>query len=100
MVFLGVFALDAFSEGTGFWAMLGELGLHLVPASIVMLALAIGWRWEWLGGVLFMCLGVFYVATSWGQFPLVTYVVISGPLLVVGALFLLNWTYRGQLRAQ
>jgi hypothetical protein len=56
------------------------------------------WRWEWVGALLFFGLAVLYVAMAWGRFPFVTYLAISGPLLLVGVLFLLNWRHRDELR--
>ena len=97
-IFLSVFALDVFSEGYGFWQTIGALLLHLVPTFIVVIALLIGWRWEWVGAALFGAFAVCYVVWTWGRFPLVTYLSISGPLALVGVLFLLNWIYRAQLR--
>ena len=97
-IFLSVFALDVFTEGCGFWQTIGALLRHLVPTFIVVIALLIGWRWEWVGAVLFSALAVFYVVWMWGRFPLVTYLFISGPLALVGVLFLFNWIYRAQLR--
>ena len=97
-IFLSVFALDVFSEGYGFWQTIGALLLHLVPTFIVVIALLIGWRWEWVGAALFGALAVFYVVWMWGRFPFVTYLSISGPLAIVGVLFLFNWIYRAQLR--
>ena len=99
-IFLSLFALDVFSEGYGLWQTIGALLLHLVPTFIVVIALVIAWRWEWFGAVLFSALAVFYVVWTWGRFPLGTYLSISGPLVLVGVLFLFNWIYRAQLRAR
>jgi len=99
-IFLSVFALDVFSEGYGLWRTIGALLLHLVPTFIVVIALIIAWRWEWVGAVLFSALAVFYVVWTWGRFPWVTYLSISGPLVLVGVLFLFNWIYRAQLRTR
>ena len=100
-IFLSVFALDVFSEGYGLWQTIGALLLHLVSTSfIVLIALVIAWRWEWVGAVLFGALAVFYVVWAWGRFPLVAYLSISGPLALVGVLFLFNWIYRAQLRTR
>ncbi len=99
-IFLSVFALDVFSEGYGLWQTIGALLLHLVPTFIVVIALVIAWRREWIGAVLFCGLAVFYVVWFWGRFPLVAYLFISGPLALVGVLFLFNWIYRSQLRAR
>jgi hypothetical protein len=97
-VFISLFALDVFSEGYGFWETILALLIHLVPTYLVILALIIAWRWEWVGAILFIALGVFYLILSWGQFPWVTYLVISGPLFLVGILFMLNWAYRSKLK--
>jgi hypothetical protein len=99
-IFISMFALDVFGEGRGFWATTLALLIHLIPTYIVLIVLAVSWRWEWVGAALFTALGVLYIVTSWGRFPLLTYAIISGPLFLVGTLFMLNWLYRGQLRAR
>ncbi len=98
--FLSVFALDVFSEDHGVWATIGALLIHLIPTFIVIIALIVVWRREWVGAILFIGLGLFYIVIFWGRFPLVTYVAISGPLFLVGVLFLFNWIYRAQLRTR
>jgi hypothetical protein len=99
-IFVSVFALDVFSEGYGLWQTIRALLLHLVPTFIVVIALVIAWRWEWVGAFLFNALAVFYVVWAWGRFPLGAYLSISGPLVLVGVLFLFNWIYRAQLRTR
>ena len=99
-MFLSVFAFDVFGEGSGLWQTIGALLLHMVPAFIVVIALVIAWRREWVGAVLFSALAVLYVAWTWGRFPLVAYLSISGPLVLAGILFLLNWVYRAKLRTR
>lgn len=97
--FLSLFALDVFSEGYGFGETLIALVMHLVPTLIVVVALVIAWRWEWVGAVLFFGLALSYWVMAWGQFPFVNYLTISGPLLLTGLLFLFNWKYRDEFRA-
>ena len=97
-IFLSMFALDVFSEDYGFWQTIVALLIHFIPTFIVVIALLIGWRWEWIGSVLFGALALFYVVWMWGRFPLVNYLYISGPLALVSVLFLFNWIYRAQLR--
>ncbi len=99
-MFLIVFALDVFSEGYGFWQTIGALLLHLVPACIVVIVLVIAWRREWVGAILFIALALFYLVWSWGRFHWSAYLVISGPLILLGVLFLVNWIYRAQLRTR
>jgi len=97
-MFLSLFALDVFSEGYGFWETILALLIHLVPVYIIVIALVIAWRWEWVGAILFIALALFYLVWSLGRFHWVTYLIISGPLFLLGVLFLFNWIYRTQLR--
>ena len=96
--FLSIFALDVFSEDQGVWQTIGALVMHLVPTFAVLVVLAIAWRWEWVGAVMFTALGVLYVVTMWGRFPLSVYFTIAGPLFLVAGLFLVNWILRAKLR--
>ena len=97
--FISIFALDVFGEGFGFWKTILALLMHLIPTGIILIALAMSWRWEWVGGIVFPALGVLYLFMFWGRFPWSVYLVMSGPLVLVGVLFLLNWVYRQELRA-
>jgi len=90
-----MFALDVFSEGYGFGETILALLIHLVPTYLVVIALVIAWRWERVGAILFIALALFYLITSRGESW-----IISGPLFLVGVLFLLNWTYRAQLKTR
>jgi len=99
-MFLSLFSLDVFGEGLGFWETILALLIHLVPVYIVIIILVIAWRWEWVGAILFNALAVFYVVWAWGKFPWIAYLAISGPLVLVGVLFLINWIYRAQLRTR
>ena len=97
--FISLFALDVFGKGYGFWETIWALLMHLVPTALVLIALAVSWRWEWIGGLLFVALGVWYIIISWNKFHWTTYLIISGPLFLIGALFLANWRFRSELRA-
>ncbi|HUU28898.1 MAG TPA: hypothetical protein VM123_13890 [archaeon] len=98
-IFVSLFALDVFSEGYGFWKTILALLIHLIPTYIIIIVLIFSWRWEWVGGILFTALGAFYIFWVWGRFTWLTYLVMSGPLFLVGVLFLVNWVYRAELRA-
>lgn len=91
--FVSVFALDVFREGYPFWQTVLALAMHLIPTAVVLGALALSWRWGWAGGLVFLALGAWYVATAWGRFPWPTYLVIAGPLFLLGLLFELDWCY-------
>lgn len=98
--FISVFALDVFDEHLGFWRTLLALAIHLIPTGLLLLILAAAWRWEWLGALIFPALGGFYIFGCWGRFPWMTYVIIAGPLFLLGALFLLGWMKRKEIRTK
>ncbi|HTI99390.1 MAG TPA: hypothetical protein VL527_10955 [Dongiaceae bacterium] len=89
--FISLFALDVFQEHRGFGETAIALLIHLIPTGILLLILAAAWRREWLGALLYPGLGAFYIVAFWGRFPPLTYVMIAGPLVLVGVLFLGGW---------
>ena len=98
IAFTCIFALDVFGESRGFGETILALLMHLIPQFLMMGILILSWRREWIGGVVFILLAILYIVGMWGRFPLMTYVIISGPLALTGILFLLNWRYRKNLR--
>ena len=97
-IFISLFALDVFGEGYGFWETLLALFIHLVPTYLVLIALAVAWRWEWVGAIIFCSLGLWYIVIAWGKFDAIAYLLISGPLFLIGGFFLLNWILRAKLK--
>jgi hypothetical protein len=97
-LFVSVFALDVFSEGKEFWEILLALLMHLIPTMLVVVALAVSWKWEWIGGLLFIGLGLLHIYFKWGQLPWYDVMMIAGPAFLVGVLFLLNWRFRAELK--
>ncbi len=96
IVFVSLFALDVFDERLPFWRMLAALGMHLIPTFIMIVLLAISWRWEWVGATGFAALSVLYIVRMGGISH--AYAVILVPALVIALLFLLNWVYRAELK--
>ncbi|NLF01089.1 MAG: hypothetical protein GX601_08950 [Anaerolineales bacterium] len=96
--FISLFALDVF-EGQGFWPTIAALAIHLIPTMLVVAALVIAWRWEWIGAILFVCLGLGYVAMFWGESEWLPLLVFPGPLFLIAGLFLANWMYRRGARS-
>ena len=83
--FLALFALDAFSGGSfaeGRW----EFAVHLIPAIIVGILVAVAWRYERAGAAAFFLIAAGYAIAARGRLDWVA--VISGPLVLVGILFL------------
>ena len=96
-LFISLFALDVFGESYGFWKTVLALMIHLIPTVVIVAVLAVSWRWEWIGGILYILFGALYIVEVWGRFQWVTYLAISGPLFLIGVLFLINWFYRDEL---
>ena len=92
-LFLGVFALDAVGEG------LPALLLHAAPTLLLLLVVAVSWRWEWVGGSVFIALAVLYSVPAWASGNWWTLIIITGPLLAVGVLFIWSWRHHKDLHA-
>jgi CHASE2 domain-containing sensor protein len=95
-LFVGLFALDAFSQGKPFIQALPDFIVHLWPAMLLLAVVAVSWRLPWLGGVLFIACAVAYAAIAYRHLDWIA--VISGPLTLVGVLFLASWLYRRRPR--
>ena len=106
IAFLSLFALDVFGEHLSFWRTLQALAMHLIPSFVLIAALILAWRWEWIGAALYAAAGALYVtwvASMSRPVPAAVRVVwvlcIAGPAFVIAALFLVNWLKHGELRA-
>ncbi len=94
-IFLATFAFDVFGEGLAFGDLVVAFVIHLIPSMSILAVLAVAWRWERVGGMLFIVLGFFYVAMFWDPGRWMAYLIIAGPLFVTGGLFMLNhWIMR------
>ncbi len=89
IAFISLFALDVFGEYTGF-NLLIALFMHLIPTFILVIILAISWKKEKWGGWFFIILGIIFTIFFNTYKHHLPFLLISGPLFLVGALFLLN----------
>jgi len=105
IAFLSLFAMDVFDERLGFWQTALALIIHLIPCFVLLAALILAWRWEWIGAALFGAAGLTYVV--WvtlmsrpvpPSVRLIWVLVIAGPAFLIAALFLWNWRKHDQLR--
>ena len=55
--FISLFALDSFEHGTLGEQILAFL-LHMIPSFVLTIILAIAWKWELIGGILYILLGI------------------------------------------
>lgn len=104
IVFLSLFAWDVFGEGYSFWRACLALVIHLIPAFVLIVALILAWRWEWVGAAVYAAAGTVYVITvlplriaAAAKFNWI--VTIAGPAFLVATMFLLSWWKRGELHS-
>jgi hypothetical protein len=99
-LFVGLFALDVFSLGYGVWETAGALLIHLLPTWLLLIALAVAWRWERAGAFLFFGLALLYVLAFGGDFDWQSYLIMAGPPALIGLLFLADQHYRARRQAR
>lgn len=91
-IFISLFALDVFEEGKAFWETSSDLLVHLIPSFLLVAFLAISWRREWIAGSIFILSGAAYMIMNLDHKQWI--LAISGPLFLIGTLFLLDWNRR------
>lgn len=90
ILFMGMFSLDVFggNEPPG-KQLLGFL-IHNIPALIIIGVLAIAWKWELIGGILFLLAalagGVFFQGFTTNPASLI----VMAPFALSGFLFILH----------
>ena len=100
LLFLALFSLDIFDANYGFWGTVLGLFMHNIPVFILLVVLIISWKYEIVGGIVFILAGLLYcgwvihniltmVPRPW--FMLFWPVPIATPAFLVGILFLINW---------
>ena len=92
-IFLGLFALDVFSEHLSAGQLLVALAMHLVPSIVLVVLLAISWKWEWVG-ISFIALGLYYYIWLAHE----RHVALALVAFAIGSLFLVNWFLRSDSR--
>lgn len=92
--FLSLFALDALDAHGGAWQSAVVLFAHLLPTLAVLAVLAVAWRREWIGAVLFPLFAIAHVIASRAHLHWSAYAIIDAPLILLGVLFWINWRRR------
>jgi len=81
IAFISMFALDVFGEPQWFLTLL----IHLIPSFILVILTIIAWKYEQLGGLMFIAAGVFMLIFFHPKS-----LIVSIPTVVIGTLFLGN----------
>jgi len=96
-LFLGLFSLDAFEGEKAFAQAIADFAIHLTPTLILLAVVALAWRWEWVGALVFTGVAVGYAYAARTHVSWIP--IIAGPLLIVGILFFWSWIRRKEFRA-
>ncbi len=99
IIFISLFAFDAFSEDSTFWQNLAGFLLHLIPSFVLIALLIFAWKQELWGGTAFTVLGLFFIPlifhvnnrpgnTFW--LTLGVTMMVTLPFIVIGILFIVS----------
>jgi len=99
ILFVSMFALDAFQPDKTIWQQIGDFMMHLAPSFILLIFLIVAWKWELIGGVIFTLIGVFLTPFIFKMnynmnhsIPMSIGIIasITFPFIVVGILFIVS----------
>lgn len=99
ILFISLFAADAFAPGLTIWQQLGDFLMHLIPSFILLALLIVAWKWEYFGGIIFTVIGLglspFVFTHNYNMnhsvgMSLGIILAITFPFVVVGILFIIS----------
>ena len=99
ILFISMFAADAFAPELTIWQQLGAFLMHLIPSFILLAFLIVAWKWELIGGVIFTVIGVVlsplifqhnYAMNQSVSMSLSIVLMITFPFILVGILFIIS----------
>lgn len=99
ILFVSLFALDAFEGDLTFGQKIVGLLIHLIPSFILLGLLLIAWKWENIGGLIFIVVGIVFCILLFKQnykvnqsfwISLSIIATIPFPFLIAGILFLIS----------
>lgn len=99
ILFMSMFALDAFAPGLTLWQQLGAFFMHMIPSFGLAVLLTYAWKHERWGGILFLLIGLIFtpIIFNWNYrmnnsvwISLSIIGLITLPFVVVGILFVVH----------
>lgn len=99
ILFISLFAADAFSPELSICQQLGAFFIHLIPSFVLIIFLVIAWKWEYVGGVVFLIIGlglsplIFMHNYKMNQsiwLSLGIIMAITAPFIIMGILFIIS----------
>lgn len=104
ILFISLFAMDSFAPELSLKQQILGFMIHLIPSVILTIVLAIAWRYNLTGGIIFVALAIsasmFLFLVNYGRnqelwITLTTMAAISLPFLIAGMLFIADHFYSG-----
>jgi hypothetical protein len=99
ILYVSLFAADAFSPELTLWQQIGAFIMHLIPSFVLVAFLIVAWNWEYIGGIIFIIIGIalspfvfmhnFQMNNSiWISLSIILTITI--PFVIVGVLFIVS----------
>ncbi|HLN73863.1 MAG TPA: hypothetical protein VK205_11245 [Prolixibacteraceae bacterium] len=97
ILFISMFAADAFNPQLTFWQQVSDFFVHLIPSYLLIAILWVAWKWELIGGILLTVFGLVTTPLVWNinysmnhsvATTLGVLLVITFPFIVIGLLFI------------
>lgn len=100
ILFVSLFALDAFDPELTIWQQIAGFLIHLIPSFVLIGLLIIAWKYEKIGGILLILVGIIFSFiifrmnfrmnhSIWKS--LIVIVSLTFPFILSGALFLAHY---------
>ncbi len=99
VLFISLFSLDVLEMEGGFWELMAGFVIHNLPAIVLIIALILAWRREWIGAVGYFAVGLWFLVLTGSRDRLFVGVFVVIPTLIA-TFFLLGWIYRRQIEAK
>ena len=96
VIYLGIFALDAFTGDKAIIEEIGDFCIHAAPSFLVFAVVMISWKRQWIAGTFFTAIALYYALTTLDRVDWI--LAISFPLLVTGLLYYLSWWKREYIK--
>jgi hypothetical protein len=99
ILFISMFALDSFASHLTIGQQIGRFLIHLTPTYILVALLFIAWKWELIGGIVFVLLGIGFSPAVYNinfhrnhsaMLSLGIVLMVTFPFILMGGLFVLS----------
>lgn len=109
ILFLSMFALDAFNPALTIWQQIGGFLIHMIPSFVLLGILAVAWKWELIGGLIFTLIGLAFSPVVYllnynrlhsVKESLFVLLIITVPFILTGLLFILSYRHKERVRIE